>query len=193
MPQETSPTGNKRPEGLKARRQWSTLSSRSSARARKSIKMRRSVDSLGSSVKTASLSEDGVHLESDLSVLAFKDSYRDRTFWHIWTMITFSMMYAFFMKVAFKSYGSTIYDDDLYLTNVAKIGFLTAATSRFGWAILSEYIGVKPVYFILLCMQMGLAFTMTSISHNRSLYAIWVCASWSCEGGQQSIFPPLAG
>jgi len=34
---------------------------------------------------------------------------------------------------------------------------------------------------------------MTSISHNPVLYTIWVCTTWSCEGGQQSIFPPLAG
>ena len=108
-------------------------------------------------------------------------------------MLTFSLMFAFFMKVAFKSYGSTIYDDDVYLTNVAKAGFLTAATSRFGWAALMEVIGFKPVYFILLTLQLILAFSMTSVSGNRTLYMIWVCVTWSCEGGQQSIFPPLAG
>ena len=91
---------------------------------------------MGSSVKSATLSEKGVTVTSDLSQLTFNDSYRDRTFWHIWTMLSCSMMYAFFMKVAFKSYGSTIYTDDLYLTNTAKVGFLTAAVSRFGWAAL---------------------------------------------------------
>ena len=108
-------------------------------------------------------------------------------------MLTFSMMYAFFMKVAFKSYGSTIYDDDVYLTNVAKIGFLTAAISRFGWALLQEMIGFKTVYMILLVLQIGLALSMTTVSSNPVLYTIWVCLTWSCEGGQQSIFPPLAG
>lgn len=155
--------------------------------------MRRSVESLGTSMKSAQLSESGVVVHSDLSLLQFSDAYRDRTFWHIWTMISLSMMYAFFMKVAFKSYGSTIYDDDVYLTNVAKIGFLTAAVSRFGWALLQEIIGFKPVYMILLILQVSLAFTMTSVADNPTLYAIWVCVTWSCEGGQQSIFPPLAG
>ncbi len=91
---------------------------------------------MGSSVKSAVVSDDGVLLQSDLSELRFSESYRDRTFWHIWVMIIFSMMFAFFMKVAFKSYGSTIYSDDVYLTNTAKVGFLTAAISRFGWAAL---------------------------------------------------------
>ena len=148
---------------------------------------------MGSSVKSATVSEEGVLLQSDLSDLRFSDSYRDRKFWHIWTMIIFSMMFAFFMKVAFKSYGSTIYNDDEYLTNTAKIGFLTAAVSRFGWAALQEVLGFKPVYMILLFMQLFLSFSMTSISHNPTLYTIWVCLTWSCEGGQQSIFPPLAG
>ena len=98
-------------------------------------------------------------------------------------MITFSMMFAFFMKVAFKSYGSTIYSNDEYLTNVAKLGFLTAAISRFGWAALQEVLGFKPVYMILLVMQIILAFSMTSVSDDPVLYAIWVCTTWSCEGG----------
>ena len=71
--------------------------------------MRNSIESMGSSVKSASLNDSGVMVESDLSQLQYNESYRDRTFWHIWTMIMFSMMFAFFMKVAFKSYGSTIY------------------------------------------------------------------------------------
>ena len=125
--------------------------------------------------------------------MTFRQSYGDRKFWHIWVMLTFSLMYAFFMKVAFKSYGSTIYDDDVYLTNVAKVGFMTAAISRFGWAALMEMIGFKPVYMILLVLQLILAFSMTSIADNPTLYMIWVSVTWSCEGGQQSIFPPLAG
>ena len=148
---------------------------------------------MGRSVKTASLNDSGVMIESDLSQLEFRESFRDRTFWHIWTMIVFSMMFAFFMKVAFKSYGSTIYQDDVYLTNTGKVGFLTAAISRFGWAALQEVLGFKKVYTVLLLLQIGLAFSMTSIATNPTLYTIWVCAAWSCEGGQQSIFPPLAG
>ena len=148
---------------------------------------------MGTSVKSATITDDGVHLTADLSQLTFRQSYGDRKFWHIWVMLTFSLMYAFFMKVAFKSYGSTIYSDDVYLTNVAKIGFLTAAISRFGWAALMEMVGFKPVYMVLLVLQLILAFSMTTIADNPTLYTIWVCVTWSCEGGQQSIFPPLAG
>jgi len=148
---------------------------------------------MGTTVKSATISEAGVTVTSDLSMLTFKDSYRDRTFWHIWLMILFSMMFAFFTKVAFKSYGSTIYSDDAYLTNTAKIGFFVSAVSRFGWAFLQEIVGFKPVYMVILVLQIGLAFSMTSVSDNPVFYTVWVCTTWSCEGGAQSIFPPLAG
>ena len=70
------------------------------------------MDSMGSSVKSARLESDGISVSHDLSNMTFKQSIRDGKFWHIWFMVLFSMVYAFFTKVAFKSYGSTIYDDD---------------------------------------------------------------------------------
>jgi len=34
---------------------------------------------------------------------------------------------------------------------------------------------------------------MTHVAANPTMYMIWVCASWSCEGGQIAIIPALAG
>ena len=42
-------------------------------------------------------------------------------------------------------------------------------------------------------IQIVLAFSMTWALESRPLYLIWVCASWSCEGGQIAIIPALAG
>ena len=71
-----------------------------------------SVSSMGTSVRHAHLSESGVTVTSDFSNLTFKESVAERHFWQIITMITLSLTFAFFMKVCFKSYGSTIYEDD---------------------------------------------------------------------------------
>ena len=76
---------------------------------------------------------------------------------------------------------------------MACVGYLTAAISRFAWAAIQEVIGFKKVYVIILAIQIFLAFTMTHLSMYPKCYMIWICLSWSCEGGQQSIFPPLAG
>ena len=75
-----------------------------------------SVSSMGSSVKGAAVSDEGLLVTSDLSNLTVKESLAELHFWQIIAMITLSLTFAFFMKVCFKSYGSTFHSDDLYLT-----------------------------------------------------------------------------
>jgi Na+/melibiose symporter-like transporter len=111
------------------------------------------------------------------------EAVKDKEFWHILAMVTLSISYGFFTKVAFKSYGSTNINDDIYLTRVALYGFITAATSRFIWPFLQGIIGFKKVYAAILCMQLLVAFSMPFIAHNANLYAVWICISWCCEGG----------
>jgi hypothetical protein len=112
------------------------------------------VDSVGSPlgrhVKHTEFSESGVIVTSDLSNYTLRKSLEDDKFWHVWLMLTFSLTFCFFMKVAFKSYGSTIYSSDKYLTTAIQYGFFTAAVSRFGWAALGQIFGFKKVYIIIL-------------------------------------------
>ena len=91
---------------------------------------------MGSSVRKLRMNDSGVTVTSDFSNMTFKESIGEQHFWQILTMITLSLTYAFFMKVCFKSYGSTLHSNDKYLTNVAQVGFFVAALSRFGWASL---------------------------------------------------------
>lgn len=108
-------------------------------------------------------------------------------------MLFSSITYCFFTKVAFKSFGSVYYSDDRYLTTTAKYGFFCAAFSRFGWAGVGQLIGFKRVYAIILSIQVVICFTIYFAAQNPTLYTIWICLSWSCEGGHFSIFPPLSG
>ena len=81
-----------------------------------SANLMESVSSMGSSVKGGALSDEGLMVTSDLSNLTVKESLAEAHFWQIIIMITLSLTFAFFMKVCFKSYGSTFHSDDLYLT-----------------------------------------------------------------------------
>lgn len=72
-----SPLQPAKQKGVSLHRQMSTTSNRSSYRAKNSKKLRRSVESLGSSVKSAHLSESGVLVKSDLSLLKFREAYRE--------------------------------------------------------------------------------------------------------------------
>jgi hypothetical protein len=63
------------------------------------------------------------------------DSVKSSPFWHIFIMLTLSMSFCYYIKVVFKNYGSTLFNDDKYLTEVAGIAFLGAASARFFWGV----------------------------------------------------------
>jgi len=73
---------------------------------------------------------------SDLSHMTLKESVQDRTFWHIFVMLTLSMSFCYFIKVVFKNFGSINFNDDSYLTAVAGTSFLCGASARFAWGAL---------------------------------------------------------
>jgi len=65
-------------------------------------------------------------------------------------MLTLSMTFGFFMKVAFKMFGATNFNDDQYLTFVASIGFFCAAFSRFFWTVVQQNLGFRKTYATIL-------------------------------------------
>jgi hypothetical protein len=82
-------------------------------------------------IKSWTYSDDGVSVKTDLSKLTVKQTLFEPTFWHALMMLTLSLSFCFFIKVAYKSYGSTIYTDDHFLTQAGNRGFIAAATSKF--------------------------------------------------------------
>jgi hypothetical protein len=107
-------------------------------------------------------------------------------------MLSLSLSFCFFIKVAYKSFGSTIYSNDYFLTLAGDYGFITAAISKFLCAAIGQNIGFKKVYIGILCLEIFLALTINKASGNPYLYTIYICGTNFCEGGHFSIFPPLA-
>lgn len=107
-------------------------------------------------------------------------------------MLTLSLCFPFFIKVAYKSYGSTIYADDHFLTQAGNRGFLAAAASKFICGFLGQKFGFKKVYIGILLLEIFLAFSINSISSNPGMYSVYIILANFCEGGHFSIFPPLA-
>lgn len=129
---------------------------------------------------------------TDLSHMTLKESVKDRTFWHIFVMLTLSMSFCYFIKVVFKNYGNLNFSDDAYLTQVAGTSFLCGASARFLWGTIQDYIGFKKVYGIIVFSLTILAFTIEQISASRVLYQTWIGLIFAMEGGHFSIFPALA-
>ena len=143
-------------------------------------------------LQRAEFNDEGVSVTSDLSNFTLKESLRDLTFWHVWFMLSLSLSFCFFIKVAYKSYGSTIYSNDKFLTLAGNYGFITAAISKFVCAAIGQKVGFKKVYIGILCLEIFLAFTINRVSGNPYLYSLYICGANFCEGGHFSIFPPLA-
>lgn len=68
-----------------------------------------------------------------LRKLTIKQSMLHPTFWHIFFMLLLSMAFSDFMKPQMKYYGSTIFDDDLFLTMVGILAFLSSSLAKFAW------------------------------------------------------------
>merc|ERR1712166_125229 len=92
-------------------------------------------------VKKVILEEEGAVISANFSTFTKREALCDKQFWHMLIMVTLSISYGFFTKVAFKSYGMLKLNDDQLLTTVSLFGFITAASSRFIWPFVQSYIG----------------------------------------------------
>ena len=72
------------------------------------------------------------------SHLTFEEVLKHKIFWLIMTMELTSLSLSFFLKSAFKDFGSTKFNDDKFLTMLAGVGFLSAAVFRFIWGALHD-------------------------------------------------------
>lgn len=74
--------------------------------------------------------------DSAFSFTSVQESVKHKTFWHIFMMLTLSMSYPYFMKVACKNLGALYHNDDKYLTTVVSFAFFGGASARFLWGVL---------------------------------------------------------
>lgn len=59
---------------------------------------------------------------------------------------------SFFLKSAFKDFGSSKFNDDTFLTMLVGFGFLVAAISRFIFGTLHDRFGFKRLFIIVVCL-----------------------------------------
>ena len=57
------------------------------------------------------------------------------------------------------------------------------------WATLQDKFGFRPVYFVLLSIQLVVSLTIWEVKSNGTLYILWVSLAFLCEGGHFSMFP----
>lgn len=121
-----------------------------------------------------------------------KQALSHYTFWHIFFMLMCSMSYSYFMKPSLKTYGSQQISNDSLLTIISSIAFLTSSISKFAWGSIQDKLGFKKVYFVMLCIQLIVTFTMQLISMSEVGFTFWMIFTFVCEGAHFVFFPSLA-
>lgn len=71
-----------------------------------------------------------------LRKLTLKQALSHRTFWHIIMMLFCSMSFCDFIKPSMKLYGSIHHSNDLFLTMVGMLAFISSSMSKFIWGVI---------------------------------------------------------
>ena len=57
------------------------------------------------------------------------------------------------------------------------------------WSTLQDKFGFRPVYLILMSIQLCISVSIYYVRKDPVLYVIWVAGAFLCEGGHFSMFP----
>lgn len=104
----------------------------------------------------------------------------------------FSMAFADFIKPQMKYYGTSKFDDDLYLSFVGILSFASSAISKFAWGTVQDFLGFVKVYMITLILQFAICFSIEFITDTKPMYAAVMFLVFVCEGAHFVIFPAVS-
>ena len=79
-----------------------------------------------------------------------------------------------YISSAYKVYGNERFQDDKYLAVVGSVSAVVNGTSRFVWAELFVRVGFKPVYMLVLIVQIVVSATMDAVATTEGLYLIYI-------------------
>ena len=106
-------------------------------------------------------------------------------------MIYFSISNGYFISTNVKNYGVIKIQDDSFLTLVGSLSCVCNGGGRFMWGYLSDKIGFKKIYILILIIQIIEIATIRFISEYKVAFLFWICIALLCEGCHFVIYPPL--
>lgn len=107
---------------------------------------------MGNGLKGARVTEEGIFARSDWSWYNQRMCLTDKNFWKIFCMLSSSVTYCFWIKMANKVFGSVYHDNDAYLTLNSMEAFFFAACARMIAPIIMQKIGFFKTYTCILLL-----------------------------------------
>jgi len=105
-------------------------------------------------------------------------------------MLFLGVFYGVFVTSVYKQISGL---DDKILTMAGALGSVANGLSRIGWGTLSDKIGFKNTYKMLLTIQFFCSITLIYFKNTQMIYVLLVFLSFSCEGGHMALFPGVCG
>lgn len=113
-----------------------------------------------------------------------------RRFWHIAAMLVLGIFYSLYVASAYK-YIAASHLDDYVLTVAGAIGSVFNGCSRILWASLQDKFGFRPVYAVVMSIQLVTCSVIYFTTSSPALYTTLVAASFLVEGSHFSMFPTV--
>ena len=108
----------------------------------------------------------------------------------MWFMLFFGLAEGIFMSAEFKFFNGA-YLPDAVLDLAGQLGFIFRACGSLGFGALSDRIGFKRTYFIVMVLQLIVCFQVVSTRRSSFAYIANVSISLACGGAHFSLFPAL--
>ena len=108
-------------------------------------------------------------------------------------MLACSACYGMFMAGSFKAYGMSEagIKSDVFVTTVGSLGAATNGLGRPFWALLQDRYGFKPVFTVLLLIEICVACSMPVWQENQWLFLTRVLLSYFTLAGHFAMFPTV--
>ena len=120
-----------------------------------------------------------------------KTGIKTNKFWVLFALGTLSNMPGLYVAAAYKTFGSSNINDDIFLAITGSIASLFNGSFRYIWPQIMDKSTFKSTLSVLLCILCSLMMSFYFISTIKSLFLIWVCGIYACEGGLATLFPSV--
>ena len=110
----------------------------------------------------------------------------------LYALVVCHMFYGYYMSNQFKQYGFTGGIDDKTLTMIGSCGALFNGCFKVFWASLLDCYNFKPIYSIVLTIQITCLVAVHWAVNNSYTYFIVICLSFMCDGSMTSMIPVVA-
>lgn len=133
------------------------------------------------------MSPRGQHVRNFITV---KEAVKLFKFYHLLLMLICSAFYGMYMTAAYKILGQEYEIDDLTLTTAGSIGAVFNGGAKVIAGVLADKVGFKIIYYVVLGLQIVLAFSIYFIVKlNKILYVVWIALTQASLGAHFTIFP----